>query len=278
MVSKSAHRQIGFDLRHSSLPKKQADQPENEVVGKSTTASAETVSPEPSRTAAVNEVLPLDTLTDDEVDRRMSKIEEILGHTAMRLLDKSALAAEWVRHAEAKMSVSGQIVRKPQGGRPESGIALAARKLPVPGQSPEARRKYIERALKIDSIWPEAKAAARTAGLDDNQSALLTIAGERSPEKQLARVNELAERKAQSRGKRKAGDTERDSATEAKDSVSTIELIAPEALSSEQEAGLAALKASWIDGGTLKRDEWQKSDRPVQRRFARDILFTEVAP
>ena len=90
----------------------------------------------------------------DEVGARMARIEEILGHAAMHLLEKCSLIAEWVRYAEAKLSVFGRIVPKPKGGRPEGGVARAARELPVPGKSPDARRKFIERALKVDGIGP----------------------------------------------------------------------------------------------------------------------------
>jgi hypothetical protein len=62
-----------------------------------------------------------DRRNGDETDARMSEIVLILDHAAMRLLDKCALVAEWVGHAEAKASVFGQPVQKPQGGRPEGG-------------------------------------------------------------------------------------------------------------------------------------------------------------
>jgi hypothetical protein len=133
----------------------------------------------------------------DESDARIARIEEILAHAAMPLLDKCELVAEWVHYAEAR--VSGQPVHKPQGGRPEGGVARAARELPVPGKTPEARRKFVERAIKITSIWPEAKAEARTAGLDDTQSALLAIAQAHSLEAQLAKLQEIAAGKTQPR-------------------------------------------------------------------------------
>jgi hypothetical protein len=49
----------------------------------------------------------------DEVDVRMEKIGEILQHAAMPLLEKCILVAEWVHHAEAKLSVFGQHEQKP---------------------------------------------------------------------------------------------------------------------------------------------------------------------
>jgi hypothetical protein len=117
----------------------------------------------------------------DEVDVRMDEIQQVLGHAAMHLLDRCALVTEWVHHAEAKAAVFEQIVAKPQGGRPEGGIKRAARgELPIPGKTFNGRCKYIERALKIDSIWEEAKVAAQAAGLDNIKCCLLAIASERS--------------------------------------------------------------------------------------------------
>jgi hypothetical protein len=136
----------------------------------------------------------------DEVDFRMAKIDEILRHAAMHLLEKCALVAEWLHHAEAKLSIFGQDVEK-SAGRPEGALTRAARELCVPGSTPTARRKFIERALKIDGIRPDAKSATQAAGLDNIQSALLSIAAERSVEAQLAKVQEIAARKAMPRRK-----------------------------------------------------------------------------
>jgi hypothetical protein len=137
----------------------------------------------------------------DQIDFRMVRIEEILRHAGMHLLEKCGLAAEWLHHAEAKLSVVlGQHVEK-SAGRPEGALTRAARELCVPGKTPEARRKFMERALKIDGIRPEAKSAAQAAGLDNNQSALLAIAHEHSLEAQLAKVDEIAARKAMPRRK-----------------------------------------------------------------------------
>jgi hypothetical protein len=153
----------------------------------------------PPATALVSDV-PADGAQSngDEIDPRMTEIKKILGHAAMYLLDKCGLVAEWLHHAEAKLSILRQDVQK-SAGRPEGALTRAARELPVPGSTPKARRKFIERALKIDGVWPEAKSAARDAGLDDIQSALLAVARERSLEAQLARVQEIAARKAMPR-------------------------------------------------------------------------------
>jgi hypothetical protein len=140
----------------------------------------------------------------DEVDVRMAKIEEILGYTTMPKLETYELVGEWVRHAEVKVSVFGQPVHKPKGGRPEGGVSRAARELPVPGKTFGARRKFIERAIKIDSMSPEAKHAVRASRLDNVQSALLDIAEEHSQDAQIAKVQEIAARKAMPRRRKKS--------------------------------------------------------------------------
>lgn len=119
----------------------------------------------------------------------------------MSLLERASLVAEWVRYAEAKISVSGQLVQKTKGGRPEGGIARAARELRVPGKTEEARRKFVERAVKINTLWDETKEAARAAGLANTQSALLAIAREQSSEAQVSKVREIAACKSAPRRK-----------------------------------------------------------------------------
>ena len=88
-----------------------------------------------------------------------------------------------------------------------------ARELPIPGKSTEARRKFVERALKIDGIRPEAKVAARAAGLDNKQSALLAIASEHSRAAQLAKVQEIATREASRGGASRAPPRSKESAS-----------------------------------------------------------------
>lgn len=71
---------------------------------------------------------------------------------------------------------------------------------PSPRSRPKAflevgvTREEIQRASKIASIAPEAKEAARDAGLDDNQSALLKAAKAPTPEAQVAVLRGIRER------------------------------------------------------------------------------------
>ena len=214
----------------------------------------------------------------DEVDFRMAKIEEILGHAAMHLLEKCGLVAEWLHHAEAKLSpILGQNVEK-SAGRPEGALTRAARELCVPGSTPKARRKFIERALKIDGTFPEAKSAARAARLDDIQSALLSIAGEHSVEAQLAKVQEIAAHKAMPRRKAKiAAEPEKTDGANLQggDAFNAPEL-APTwdvVLNAEEEAHLAIIRTFWRRDKVLPREEWDRASRAEQHCFIREDLL-----
>lgn len=241
----------------------------------------------PPATAVVSDV-PTDGAQPNghEIDIRMAKIKEILAHAAMHLLEKCALAAEWLHHAEAKLSaVLGQHVEK-SAGRPEGALTRAARELCVPGSTPTARRKFMERALKIDSIRPEAKSAAQSAGLDNIQSALLSIAAERSVEAQLAKVQEIAARKAMPRRKstsRSRGEhttvAAGNSQNEALSSVVQHAVDLPEVAETDEvwtaddEIQFGSLREAWTKDNVLKRGEWRNASERMRRRFARDFLF-----
>jgi ParB/RepB/Spo0J family partition protein len=124
-------------------------------------------------------------------DHRRWQIEENLIRADLIALDRAEAIADWVRLIEP--SVSGQNVQQ-SPGRPTGGIAQAARSLPVPGPTEEARRKVVERAIKIDRISDEAKAMARAFGIADKQSALIAVARKPTEATQIAKVRELADR------------------------------------------------------------------------------------
>jgi len=87
---------------------------------------------------------------------------------------------------EAEM-ISAQLAQKFQVGRPESGDSLAARDLGI-------TRDEVRRANAIADLPEETKQAARAAGLDDNQSALLKAAKAATPEAQIAVLASIKER------------------------------------------------------------------------------------
>jgi ParB-like chromosome segregation protein Spo0J len=122
--------------------------------------------------------------TDAQVEFR--RLVENLRRPDLKVLDHDEEVVKLLKSMGLAVSGSGQ----------HGQIAEAARALVVIGGSEEARRKMVQRATLIDGISPEGKKAARQAGLDDNQSALLTVAREKTPEAQVAKVRERVERKA----------------------------------------------------------------------------------
>jgi hypothetical protein len=133
----------------------------------------------------------------DEREARLMEISENLHRAELTVGERADQIAEWIR-LTAPDGISGQLDQQipPRGrGRPEGGISEAARTLPVAGETEEARRNTVRRAVRIASIAPEAREAAREAGLDDNQSALLRIASA-VPETQVEAVAAIVEARA----------------------------------------------------------------------------------
>lgn len=131
-------------------------------------------------------------LQGDQTDARKWEIGENLHRKELTELERDVYIAEWLDLAAKE---SGQHVRKATGGRPKGGLAEAARELPVPGKSEEAKRKTVERAMKIAAIAPEAKEAAIAAGLANNQRALLAVADEKTKDAQVEMVKKRAAHK-----------------------------------------------------------------------------------
>jgi hypothetical protein len=129
----------------------------------------------------------------DETDAQLVRLGENLWRKTLTVLRYAEGLVEYLNLASAKVNNSGQVGRKSRLGRPPGGIALAARELPLVHRTPEARRKIIDRARKINQITPEAKKAAIKARLDNNQRALLKIAKAGGPKAQFRMVAELAE-------------------------------------------------------------------------------------
>src|SRR5208337_3956297 len=120
----------------------------------------------------------------------------------------------------------------------------AARMLPIKGKTQKARRKTIERGLKIASMSPEGEAAVRAAGLDDNRAALREIANEETAEAQTQKVKAIAKDKAKGKasmrgfGKRK---------TKAK------RMPLPSSLSADEKKRVKGLLKMWHDAHDLNR-------------------------
>jgi len=138
---------------------------------------------EAMRSLGQDEIEAYVTTDTSEDAARMWEIAENLHRAELTVLQKAEHVAEWVRLSE---TVSAQLA--PKIGRPESGTNKASRELGID-------RTEAQRSIKVDSLSPEAKEAARTAGLDDNQSALLRAARV-EPERQAATIREIAEARA----------------------------------------------------------------------------------
>ena len=128
----------------------------------------------------------------DEADCRLSEIAENLHRAELTAQERAEQIAEWVRLTDRQRGLSDNLSGK-SPGRPEGGAAAAARDLGM-------GEREVQRAVKIaEDITPEAKDAARAAGLDDNQSALSKIAAAPGHQ-QLAVIHNFAEQRQKKSG------------------------------------------------------------------------------
>ncbi len=141
------------------------------------------------------EHIPCRYVQGDETEVRIVQIEENLYRKELTALQHAEQMTEWVGLIQKKGYISGQRVQKRKLGRPTGGISEVARQLPLVARTIHARRKIIERGLKIGSIAPAAKKAAVAAGLDNNGRALLQIAKAGGRKAQLREIKVLAEQR-----------------------------------------------------------------------------------
>lgn len=130
---------------------------------------------------------------DDDLEARLWEIAENLHRADLTVTQRAEQITEWTKLTKEKREREREVFLRQHGakqdaGRPEGGARMAARELGVTEQE-------VRRAEKIAAIAPEAKAAAREAGLDDNQRRLLEVAALPVSE-QVAAVHALAEAKA----------------------------------------------------------------------------------
>ena len=165
-------------------------------------------------------------------------------------------------------AISGQVVQKPHAGRPQGGLSEAARRLPVAGATEQARRKSVERAIRINSISAEAKAAATSTGLGNNQSALLSVAREPTAQGQLDKIRELANRQTTQRMKRADTDTGTTAMPPGTDGAKQQLAVAR---SAELEASISLLKAAWCRSSEFVV-AWTRAPWRVRERFISEVL------
>ena len=199
-----------------------------------------------------------------EAQARQWEIAENLYRAELTALEEAKHIAEWVRLIAERTEVSRQNVAKPKGGRPEGAISKAARALPIKGKTQKARRKRIERRLKIASMLPEAEAAVMETGLDDNPSALREIAKEETAEAQLEKIAEIVKRNAEKKAKRS-------SVKKSKAKADAPEEKAP-LRKHPDDVIFAELKS---ETSADFRRTWAEARTKVQRRYLREVLNWE---
>lgn len=120
-----------------------------------------------------------------EDEAEMWEISENLHRAELTVVQRSEQVSRWVELAD-KVAQVGQVSK---GGRGNTGgVSKAARDLNL-------ERKEVDRAVKIASLTPEAKAAATENGLDDNQAALLEAA-KLPASQQATAIKERAQKQA----------------------------------------------------------------------------------
>jgi ParB/RepB/Spo0J family partition protein len=199
-----------------------------------------------------------------EVQARQWEIAENLYRARLTALEEAKHIAEWVRLIAERTEVSRQNVAKPKGGRPEGAISKAARALPIKGKTQKARRKRIERRLKIASVSPGAEAAVREAGLDDNPSALREIANEETAEAQLDKIAAIVKRNAKKKAKRS-------SVKKSKAKADAPEEKAP-LRKHPDDVIFAELKS---ETSANFRRTWAEARTKIRRRYLREVLKWE---
>jgi ParB/RepB/Spo0J family partition protein len=133
-------------------------------------------------------------VNDDDIHAEMAMIAENLHRAELTKLERDEQIARWIELSGDQSSenldqgssaegVSSQLATKTERGRPESGVNAAARELGL-------KKDDAHRAIKVASLSNEAKQAARSAGLDNNRSALLEAAKHEAPEAQVKALQE----------------------------------------------------------------------------------------
>jgi hypothetical protein len=167
---------------------------------------------------------------------------------------------EWVRLREADPRVSAQNVQKKGQGRPKGGISEAVRKLPVKGKTHAAKRRGVQRAFEVVSLFPEAIVAVEKAGLDKNPSKYRKVAAEKTLEAQLTKVRELTARKSETGKKRSSLGTKQ----------KTTQVVSKTLLSAEDKEALEHLIEDWNDAVDLRR-RFISASPTVRERFIVEI-------
>jgi ParB-like chromosome segregation protein Spo0J len=176
----------------------------------------------------------------DKIERQLWLISENLHRADLTKLQRAELVNKWDRLIKER--AKGVQVAHPGGHQPtDKGLSKTAKQLGV-------SREEVRRSKKIAGISPKAKTAAKTAGLDDNQTALLKVAKESSPKGQTKKVHELANSKQASRRR---------------------------SLPPDEAKQLKALKRAFERAPRFKK-AWRLATTAVRQKFIKSILQPSV--
>lgn len=143
----------------------------------------------------------------EEGDRRRFRMLELTENatrndlTALVLAEQTAELAILLQDED----VSRHDVAKGKG-RPQGLASRIAKKVPVKGKNTAAKVRNVQRGLQIASLTPQAKAAAKRLGLDNNATALRAAASETGAAAQIAKLTAQVKQKGVPR---KGGDRAR---------------------------------------------------------------------
>jgi hypothetical protein len=194
----------------------------------------------------------------DDIEARMWTISENLFRAELTVGQRAEQVAEYAKLAAAKHDEvkPGQVAQVSGGRGKEGGDSLAARDLGI-------TREEVRRAKTIAALPEQTKQAARDAGLDDNQSALLKAAKAPTPEAQIAVLAEIRERGRVADGSPPPGPDEYRHKTPEESTSASIEQTRP--------AGAKPLRdLVGISGGELAR--WVKITTPNDRSHVIRVL------
>lgn len=198
----------------------------------------------------------------DEIEARMWQLLENLDHVDLTALERAEETAELIRITAQRFS--RQHVGKKRG-RPESVTAKVARSLPFGGKTEDAREKTAERAFKVADLSVQAKAEAKTCGLDDNQSALLAVANEPTPETQVAKLREIKSRRAEKPPKR----------TRVKKGKARVDAHEPASRPDQRPRDDVILAELRSYCSPEFKKTWAEATRSIKRQFLREVLLWE---
>ena len=130
--------------------------------------------------------------TKKKLDRQLWTEGENLHRAELTALQRANTTKKW---EELLKNRTNDQVDTPKGGRQpgDKGLSKTAKRLGT-------TRESIRRRRAVANLSRRVQKAAKKAGLDDNEAALLKIAREKTPEAQQKKIRELAKRKHSATG------------------------------------------------------------------------------